>query len=69
LRKELADTTARSGRSSPTSIDTLNGGPSDEDVSNVGGSPLMLSKGLPSATPDDVPAQVAQAVLADKKDQ
>jgi len=69
LRKELADATARSGRSSPTSLDPLSGGPSDEDLSTGGGSPpLMMKKGLPSVvTPDDVPAPVANAALADKK--
>jgi len=67
LRKELADTTARSGRSSPTSIDALSGGPSEEDLSTAGASPLMMDKGLPLATSDDVPAPLTNAALTGKK--
>jgi hypothetical protein len=56
LRKELADTTGRSGRSSPTNTDAVSGGPSDEDLTT--GSPLMMNKGLPLVTPDDAPVPV-----------
>ncbi|KAF7980903.1 hypothetical protein HWV62_36093 [Athelia sp. TMB] len=54
LRKELADATARSdrsGRSSPTSF-------SEDDL---GGSPLMMTKGLaPKFTPDSVSPSMAE---------
>lgn len=40
LRKELADATVRSGRSSPTSL----GG--DEDMATLAGSPILMSKDL-----------------------
>ncbi|KIM83878.1 hypothetical protein PILCRDRAFT_818889 [Piloderma croceum F 1598] len=53
LRKELADTTARSGRSSPNSLDTAHGGPSDEDLLTPAGSPPTTNKELP-VTPDNV---------------
>jgi hypothetical protein len=62
LRKELADTTARSGRSSPNSLDTTSGGPSDEDLLTPAGSPPTLNEELP-ATPDNI----SDAALADKK--
>jgi hypothetical protein len=57
LRKELAESTARSGHSSP-----INGGPSEEDLS-AGSPPLMMNKKkLPSSfTPDDVPNPIAAA--------
>ncbi|KZP13096.1 hypothetical protein FIBSPDRAFT_921728 [Athelia psychrophila] len=63
LRKELADATARSGRSSPTSHG------SDEDLAagGSGGSPIMMTKGLAlKFTPDNI--SVGQA-LEDKKAQ
>jgi hypothetical protein len=62
LRKELADSTARSGRSSPNSLDTASGGPSDEDLLTPAGSPFTMDKELP-VTPDNV----SDAALADKK--
>jgi hypothetical protein len=70
LRKELADTTARSGRSSPTSIDTLsNGGPtSEDDLSTFGGTPLVTNLDLP-ATSDTVVVSVTDSVLSEKKTQ
>jgi len=62
LRKELADTTARSGRSSPNSLDATSGGPSYEDLLTPAGSPRTMDKELP-ITPDNV----SDAALADKK--
>jgi len=60
LRKELADATGRSGRSSPTSLEALNGGSTDEDLSTQSSSPLIMNNGLPPlATNDDVPPLVA----------
>jgi len=72
LRKELAETTARSGHSSP-----INGGPSDEELSTTQGSspPLMMNKKKlpPLLTPDDVPAPVPvtnmRPPILDKKTQ
>lgn len=57
LRKELAESAARSGHSSP-----INGVPSEEDLS-AGSPPLMMNKKkLPSSfTPDDVPTPTAAA--------
>lgn len=66
LRKELADTTGRCGRSSPNGLDTISNSPSDEDLWTQGGSPLMMKKGLSLATPDEVPADAAPV---DKKAQ
>jgi len=68
LRKELADTTARSGRSSPTSLDTLSCAPSDEDLLTPSSSPLVMNKDLP-VTPNNVSAPVSDTTLADKKAQ
>lgn len=66
LRKELADATARSGRSSPTdSYAASHGtGPSDEDLVALNGSPIMMNKPLPSiVTPETMPI----ALPVDKK--
>jgi len=68
LRKELADSTARSGLSSPTSLDAVNS-PSDEDLSILGGSPLTTDNELPIETPNDVHIPVADTAPADKKTQ
>ena len=53
LRKELAESAARSGHSSPVSTPGLSRGPSDDGTSSVENSPpLMNSKFLPEDPPD-----------------
>ena len=50
LRKELAETTARSGRSSPVSLgDAVTA--SDDEASSLANSPILVSEGLPLSTP------------------
>lgn len=63
LRKELADATARSGRSSPTSL----GSEEDLAVGGSHGSPIMMTKGLaPKSTTDNVSPALG---VEDKKTQ
>jgi len=55
LRKEIAESTARSGRSSPVS---LSRGPSEDALSSLGSSPVMVNTTLPpseSSSPEITP--------------
>jgi hypothetical protein len=52
LRKELAESSARSGRSTPTSPgDTISQVTSEEDLT-INGVPLMIGKGMGPASPE-----------------
>ncbi|KAJ7688373.1 hypothetical protein B0H17DRAFT_938424 [Mycena rosella] len=66
LRKELAESTARSGHSTPFSTPGLSRGPSEDGLSSVENSPpLMMSKILP----EDPPPLNLQPPPQSKKDQ
>jgi hypothetical protein len=65
LRKELAEATARSGRSSPSMSDGILTFPSDDDISNFGGSPVVVPEPLPAQSIIDVTSNHTES----KKDQ
>ncbi|KAJ6567235.1 hypothetical protein DFH09DRAFT_1314348 [Mycena vulgaris] len=65
LRKELAESTARSGHSSPISTPGLSRGPSEDGLSSAENSPPLMNSKLLPEDPPPLPLQLPQS----KKDQ
>lgn len=68
MRKELADTSARSGSSTPNGLGILRRGASEDELSSMGSSPVIVNVGLPPITTPLELSPETTPVLESKKD-